>query len=319
MDTIDFTGRTIDRYIVVALIRSGGQGRVYRGRDEVLRRDVAIKVLNGPATALRRTRCSLIAEARALCRLSHPHVAGVYDFVTHDARDFLVMEFIAGVTLDEVLADGPLPPTEVIRLGVQLARGLAAIHDANIVHCDIKPSNLKITASGTLKIVDFGMAQELRPLILDDASTTIFSVAGTLPYMAPEVLHGGAADQRSDIFSTGAVLYEMATARRAFPQCTLPSLIDAIDAGRVLPPSHVNSAISSSLEDVVLGALRRRPAWRYQSAAQLADMLGSLSAPGREVMQPTHKRQPWHSLVVAARKLLATMQREPVSYQAPPT
>src|SRR5919106_4069678 len=120
---VDFTGRVVDRYAIVALIRSGAQGSVYRGRDDVLRREVAIKV---------RPHDGLRTEARALSSLNHPHVAGVYDFVTEDYRDFMVMEFIAGATLAEVLAGGPLPPGEVVRLGLQLARGLAAIHSAHL-------------------------------------------------------------------------------------------------------------------------------------------------------------------------------------------
>jgi eukaryotic-like serine/threonine-protein kinase len=276
-DDVDFTGRTIDRYVIVALIRGGAQGRVYRGRDSVLGRSVAIKVLNRDDAAPARSRHGLIAEARALSSLSHPNVAGVYDFVTHDRRDFMVMEYISGATLEEVLAGGPLPPSEVARLGSQLARGLAAVHAANIAHCDVKPANVKITSSGLLKLVDFGLARGLlSAALLDSASTTAHTVVGTLPYMAPEVLRGQTADDQSDIFSAGAVLYEMATACRAFPQRTLPALIEAIEQHDVIAPSTLNPAVPDALDGVVLKALKKPVASRYQSAAELAEALEEL-------------------------------------------
>src|SRR5687768_13380854 len=131
---LDLTGTTVDHYDIIALIQAGGQGRVYHGRDQRLRRDVAIKVLRdkyAPDPVVRR---GLISEARALSRLSHPHVAGVYDFVTEADRDFMVMEYVAGATLADILASGPLPPPEVVRLGAQLARGLAAAHEAGVIH-----------------------------------------------------------------------------------------------------------------------------------------------------------------------------------------
>jgi serine/threonine protein kinase len=277
---VDFTGRTIDRYAILALIRAGGQGRVYRGRDDVLRREVAVKVLNPEHTLRGCSRAGLITEARALSRLTHQNVAAVYDFVTQDAREFLVMEFIAGATLEEVLAGGPLPPTEVLRLGSQLARGLGAIHAAHIAHCDIKPGNLKIASNGVLKIVDFGLARQLSSVLHDSAPTTGLTLVGTFPYMAPEVLCGEAPDQRSDVFSAGAVLYEMATGGRAFPQQTLPALVHAIEHNEPVAPSRVNPAVPVALDRVVLTALQKLPVRRYQTGAELARALDALS-PGR--------------------------------------
>jgi eukaryotic-like serine/threonine-protein kinase len=277
MEDADFTGRTVDHYVIVALIRGGAQGRVYRGRDEVLHREVAIKVLKPDYTTPVSSRRGLIAEARALSSLNHPNVAGVYDFVTHDQRDFMVMEFIAGATLQEMLAGGPLPPSEVVRLGSQLARGLAAVHAANITHGDIKPENLKITSSGLLKIVDFGVAKRLPAgALLDFTPTTALTVVGTFPYMAPEVLRGERPDARSEIFSAGAVLYEMATACRAFPQRTLPDLVHAIENGDVTAPSKVHPAMPAALDRVVMTALKKSPSQRYQNATELAEALERL-------------------------------------------
>jgi serine/threonine protein kinase len=266
---VDFTGRLIDRYAIVALIRSGAQGCVYRGRDAVLRRDVAVKV---------RPHEGLLTEARALSCLNHPNVAGVYDFVTQDARDFMVMEFIAGATLEEVLAGGPLPPSELVRLGLQLARGLAAIHSAHLAHCDIKPANVKITSRGTLKIVDFGVARRLPPGALNDAvPAALTTVVGTFPYMAPEVLRGERPDPRSDIFSAGAVLYEMATGCRAFPQQTVPALVHAIEHGEIVPPSRLNPVVPVALDRVVVTALDKRVDRRYENGIELAHALNALA------------------------------------------
>jgi serine/threonine protein kinase len=277
MEDVDFTGRTVDHYNIVALIRGGAQGRVYRGHDEVLHREVAIKVLNTSGPFGGEAHHDLITEARVLSSLNHPNVAGVYDFVTQDQRDFMVMEFIAGATLQEVLAGGPLPFIEVARLGAQLARGLAAAHAAAIAHRDIKPANLKITSSGLLKIVDFGLATPL-PIeaMLADADTTPGVVAGTLPYMAPEVLHGQPPDERSDIFSAGAVLYEMATGCRAFPQTTLPGLVHAIDTADAVAPSRINPAVPHALDRVIARALMKAPSARYPKAMVLASALEGL-------------------------------------------
>jgi eukaryotic-like serine/threonine-protein kinase len=284
INNVDLTGRLVDRYAIMALIQSGAQGCVYRGRDDVLRREVAVKV---------RAHDGLLTEARALSSLNHPNVAGVYDFVTQDARDFMVMEFISGATLAEVLAGGPLPPREVVRLGLQLARGLAAIHSAQLAHCDVKPANLKITSYGTLKIVDFGVAQRLPPGALSDSvPTSITTLVGTFPYMAPEVLRGERPDPRSDIFSAGAVLYEMATGCRAFPQQTLPALVRAIEQGEIVPPSRLNPVVPIALDRVVARALDKQMDRRYENGIDFARALDALA--------PRHRRRARDSRRVSA-------------------
>ena len=310
IDALDVNGHTIGHYTIVALIRGGAQGRVYRARDQVLHRDVAVKVLNA-AEATDVSAGGLIAEARHLSRLNHPNVAGIYDFVTHNDREFMIMEFIAGATLEEVLAGGALPACEVLRLGAQLARGVAAIHAADIAHCDIKPSNVKITSSGVLKIVDFGLAQGLVPgALLDYERTTVLSVAGTLPYMAPEVLWGQQADERSDIFSTGAVLYEMATACRAFPQQTLPAIVEAIDKCDVIPPSAINPSLPRDLDRVVMKALHRPPARRFQQAGELADALeGLIGSAAPTAPQRRRVAARWWHLEAATRRFLPSTRQ----------
>jgi eukaryotic-like serine/threonine-protein kinase len=280
---VDFTGTTIDHYDVVALIQAGGQGRVYHGRDQRLRRDVAIKVLGGSCAPDRARRRGLISEAQALSRLNHPHVAGVYDFVTEDDRDFMVMEYVAGATLAEIVASGPLPPPEVGRLGAQLARGLAAAHDAGVIHCDVKPGNLKITSRGELKILDFGIARLTRGGVLLDPgarTATDAPLRGTIPYMAPEQLRGERPDERTDIFSAGAVLYEMATGRPAFPQRSLARLVHAIEHDDPAPASDLNPLVPIALERVIRTAMRKDPRQRHAGAAALGDALDALTSSG---------------------------------------
>ena len=274
----DFTGHTVGHYSIVALIATGGQGRVYRGRDRRLRRDVALKVLTSRCQQQPVERRRLILEARALSRLNHQHIAGVYDFLTEGGRDFMVMEFVSGATLRDILAGGPLPPAEVVRLGAQLARGLAAAHAANVVHCDVKPGNIKITSSGELKILDFGLATLLPAGVVPDSETRTSTgpVRGTVPYMSPEQLRGEKADQRSDIFSTGLVLYEMATGTPAFPQRSLAQLVDAIQHVDPLPPSAVNPLVPGALEDVILKAMHKDPWDRPASAIDVAVSLETL-------------------------------------------
>ena len=293
----DLTGRTVHHYAIVALIATGGQGRVYRGRDNSLHRDVAIKVLRpGRDHPARRT---LIDEARKLSRLNHPHVARIYDFVTQERRDFMVMEFVPGATLRDILAGGPLPSWEVCRLGAQVARGLAAAHAASVVHRDIKPSNLKITVSGELKILDFGVAR-LMPAaeVLDNATRTPshLTAAGTLPYMAPEQIRGDRVDGRSDIFSAGAVLYEMGTGFPAFPQRNIAALVEAVQHQEPPPPAMVNPHVPPALERVIMTAMRKDPAERYQSAVKLAEALEALMPHDRGEPEPQAAPGQWRWL-----------------------
>jgi serine/threonine-protein kinase len=273
----DLVGRRVSHYAIVGLIGSGGMGRVYRARDERLCRDVAVKVLDAGGGSHDRRR-SLIAEARALSRLSHPHVAGVHDFLVESGRDFLIMEFVAGATVKEIVAGGPLPTEEVLRLGRQMADGLGAAHRARIVHRDIKPANLKVTTAGQLKILDFGLAKMMPNAPPVDVATAESSpnLAGTVPYMSPEQLRGDEVDERSDIFSVGAVLYEMATARPAFPQRQVAQLFDAILHEDPPPAWRVNPLVPPGLARVIARALEKLPSRRYQSAAELGDALTRL-------------------------------------------
>jgi len=280
----NLTGQRIQQYALLSLIGSGGMADVYWARDERLHRDVAVKALATPAARGRRRgrqpkRGGPPAEARALSRLSHPHITAIYDFLRHRDQEFIVMELVAGATLREVLAGGPLPPFEVVRLGRQLVSGLAAAHAAHVIHRDIKPANLKITSSGVLKILDFGIAAlsagETAPETVNEATSGL-ALVGTVPYMAPERLRGETADARSDVFSAGAVLYEMAAGCRAFPQRPIASLVEAILGAKVIPLSIANPLVPAALERIVMKALANDPGDRQQSAAALLAELDGL-------------------------------------------
>lgn len=274
-------GTTISHYRVLEQIGAGGMGVVYRARDEQLERDVAIKVLPTGILTEETARHRFRKEALSLARLNHPNVATVYEFGNHEGTDFLVTEYIAGETLDDKLDAGALSSREVVGLGIQLAQGLAAAHEQGIVHRDLKPANLRLTPDGRLKILDFGLAQ-LMPRASGLGLTATMSqsqeVSGTLPYMAPEQLRGELSDARSDIWAAGAVLYEMATGQRPFPETNGPLLINAILTRDPEPPSKVNPQVSPGLESVILKALAKEPARRYQTVKELDSDLERLTA-----------------------------------------
>ncbi len=214
-------GKTLSHYRIVEKIGAGGMGEVYRAHDERLERDVALKVLPTGTLADEANRKRFRKEALALSKLNHPHIATVHDFDTQAGTDFLVMELVEGVTLSDKLAGGPLLEKELARLGMQLAEALEEAHERGVVHRDLKPGNVMVTAKGQVKVLDFGLAKLLRPDVASATATTesfteTQAVAGTLPYMAPEQLRGEGVDARTDIHALGAVLYEMATGQGLF-------------------------------------------------------------------------------------------------------
>src|SRR2546426_860830 len=220
-------GINLGHYRIAEKIGAGGMGEVYRAHDEHLARDVAIKVLPAGTLSDPSARRHFRNEALALSKLNHPGIATIYDFDTQDGVDFLVMEYIPGMTLSEKLAGRPLAEKEVLALGVQLAEALAAAHAGGVVHRDVKPGNLRVTGDGRLKVLDFGLAKLRLPVVPSAATESIdqtLAMTGTLPYMAPEQLLGEEADARTDIHSAGAVLYEMATGQR---RLGMPSSVTA--------------------------------------------------------------------------------------------
>jgi eukaryotic-like serine/threonine-protein kinase len=273
-----FVPQTLGHYRIIEQIGAGGMGVVYRARDERLDRDVALKIL--PRVTDDAARKQFRKEALALAKLNHPNIETVHDLGSQDGTDFLVMELVPGNSLTVRLAAGPLPEKDIIHLGMQLAEGLAAAHEQEIVHRDLKPGNLMITPDGRLKILDFGLAKLLRPAQDLDVTQSILSetraISGTVPYMSPEQLRGEPADVRSDIYAAGTVLYEMAAGQRPFPHTHGPTLMGAILHEAPEPLRSINQRIAPILEGIILRALEKEPARRYQSARELLVALKGL-------------------------------------------
>ncbi len=307
-------GQTLGRYRIVEKIGAGGMGEVYRARDEHLARDVAIKVLPPGTLSDESARRRFHKEALTLSQLNHPNIATIHDFDTQQAVDFLVMEYIPGITLSEKVAGRPLPEKEVLRLGVQLAEGLAAAHEQGVVHRDLKPGNLQVTSDGRLKILDFGLAK-LRFPVTASAPTESLSethaMAGTLPYMAPEQLLGEAIDARTDIYAAGLVLYEMAVGQRPFADVESSQLIGAILRRPSLPPAHLNPRLSPALGTIIGKCLEKEPENRYQSAKELAVDLRRLGmssvATQASAQRQTRKYLSWKIILVCGLTILALL------------
>jgi len=275
-------GINLGHYRIAEKIGAGGMGEVYRAHDEHLARDVAIKVLPAGTLSDPSARRHFRNEALALSKLNHPGIATIYDFDTQDGVDFLVMEYIPGMTLSEKLAGRPLAEKEVLALGVQLAEALAAAHAEGVVHRDVKPGNLRVTGDGRLKVLDFGLAKLRLPVVPSAATESIdqtLAMTGTLPYMAPEQLLGEEADARTDIHSAGAVLYEMATGQRPFGKLERAQLITAILRQAPVPPAQLNPQVPAELERLIGKCLEKDPENRYQSAKELAVDLRRLGMP----------------------------------------
>jgi serine/threonine protein kinase/tetratricopeptide (TPR) repeat protein len=267
-------GRVLGHHRIREQIGSGGMGDVYLARDERLERDVALKVLRAGALADHAARRRFRKEALALSRLNHPNIETVHEFDTHDDIDYLVMEYVAGVTLSDTLAGSTLSEHDLLSLGSQLAEGLAAAHAEGVVHLDLKPGNLRVTPDGRLKILDFGLARLLAPeTVAGEAITKTLTqahvVAGTLPYMAPEQVAGQPVDLRTDIWAAGVVLYEMATGRPPFEGKLSTALAAEIQVKAPPPPGSIRAGLPPALEQIILKCLEKDPDLRYQSARDL--------------------------------------------------
>jgi TolB-like protein/tRNA A-37 threonylcarbamoyl transferase component Bud32/Flp pilus assembly protein TadD len=265
-------GQTLRQYRILAKIGAGGFGEVYRARDERLERDVALKVLPAEALSDETARKRFRKEALALSKLNHPNIATIYDFDSESGIDFLAMEYVAGETLANRVGGKSLSEKEVVALSAQIADALEEAHEHAIVHRDLKPGNIMVTPKGRAKVLDFGLARLLRPeanLAASDTLSLAQGVSGTLPYMAPEQLRDEPPDPRSDIFSLGAVMYEMATGRRAFADTISSRLTDAILHHTPVPPRALNPQLSPELERIILKCMEKEPNLRYQSAKEL--------------------------------------------------
>jgi serine/threonine protein kinase len=220
-------GQALGKYRVVEKLGEGGMGIVYRAQDEELSRNVAVKILPPGVLTDEVSRKRFRKEALTLAKLNHPNIESLYDLDNKDGVDFLVMEYVPGATLAERLAGGALPEKEVLTLGMQVAAALEEAHDQGVVHRDLKPGNIGVTPKGQVKVLDFGLAKVLPQAAEVDITVSLTetpAMAGTLPYMPPELLRGEPTDTRADIYSLGVVLYEMSTGQRPFPRAVGPAL-----------------------------------------------------------------------------------------------
>ncbi|HEY2924119.1 MAG TPA: serine/threonine-protein kinase, partial [Candidatus Eisenbacteria bacterium] len=274
-------------YEIVAPLGSGGMGVVYRARDTRLGRDVALKVLPASLTTDADRLRRFENEARAAARLNHPNILQVFDVGQHEGHPYLVTELLKGQTLRERLADGPMGARRAVEFAIGVAQGLAAAHDEEIVHRDLKPENLFLTADGRAKILDFGLAKLTRP---DDggegtianartlgADTAAGIVLGTVGYMSPEQVRGQTVDGRSDIFTFGAILYEMVSGKRAFHGDSPADTMSAILKEDPPELTVVVKDIPPVLDRIVHRCLEKVPARRFRSAQDLAFSLEAIS------------------------------------------
>ncbi|MFN2482222.1 MAG: protein kinase [Pyrinomonadaceae bacterium] len=275
-------------YEIVSPLGEGGMGEVYRAKDTRLGREVALKVLPAAVSrdADRLRRFGL--EAQSTSELNHPNILTVFDVGAHDGTSYIVSELLEGETLREALDDAPLSVRKAVDYAQQIARGLAAAHERGVVHRDLKPENVFVTSDGRIKILDFGLAKVTERTGGDAAQTNVptrkintdpGTVMGTVGYMSPEQAAGRRVDHRSDIFSFGAVLYEMLTGKRAFRGDTAIETLNAIL--KEDPPefsSVSNRALPPALESVVSHCLEKKPERRFQSASDVAFALEALSA-----------------------------------------
>lgn len=293
-------------------------GEVYRARDLNLERDVAVKILpaNFSEDAERLQRFE--QEARAVSSIQHPNILNVYDFGKENGNSYIVSELLEGETLRSKLEQGLLPIRKSIDYGLQIAKGLAAAHDRGIVHRDLKPENIFVLKDGHLKILDFGLAKLIpqlqgstSELVTQQRATEPGIVMGTVGYMSPEQVKGKAADHRTDIFSFGAVLYEMLAGHHPFPGDTTVERLNAILKTDPPPMAQTNPNLSPALERVVQRCLEKSPAERFQSCTDLAfalDALSHLSGTNQAKalkVSPLQKRMPvWMALIAMALLLL---------------
>jgi len=315
-------GTRLGPYEILAPLGAGGMGEVYRARDTRLDRVVAIKVLPADFATDASARVRLDREARVISQLNHPQICTLHDIGQAEGHDFLVLEYLEGETLFDRLGKGALPIAQVLTFAIQIADALGKAHRAGITHRDLKPANVMLTKSGA-KLLDFGLAKKAAPaaslgataLATREAPLTEHgTILGTFQYMAPEQLEGQEADARTDIFAFGALLYEMATGKRAFEGKTRTSLIAAIVGSAPPPLSKVQPLSPPALEHVVEKCLAKDPDDRWQSAHDIAEELRWISQAGSQagvaaplsIRRKTRETLAWAVAAIAVIGLAAT-------------
>ena len=276
-------GRTISHYTVLEKLGSGGMGDIYKAQDTRLNRFVAMKVLSTANAGDVERRRRFVQEAQAASALNHPNIITIHDVVSTDGLEFMVMEFVSGVTLDDLIPKHGLNVQKTLDCAVQMADALQAAHAAGIVHRDLKPGNVMVTGTGLVKILDFGIAKLTGPtpktgntdetLPIDSPMTVEGSILGTVCYMSPEQAQAKSVDRRSDIFSFGLVLYEMLTGQKAFSGESALATLSAILRDEAKPIGELVEGVPVELEQIVYTAMRKDPDQRWQS---MEDMRAAL-------------------------------------------
>src|SRR5688572_25923809 len=264
-------GESYGPYRVIGALGAGGMGQVFLAEDIRLGRHVALKSLAGKWLTSPSARQRLMREARAVGALAHANIATLYDVLDDEARLLLVMEFVDGKTVKEMIDAGPMPAGQALRVAAQVAAAIGYAHDRGVIHCDLKPANIQVTSDGIAKVLDFGLARVkyADAAGADGALTGTGVMLGTPGYVAPERLLSGVLNASGDIYSIGVVLFEMVTGRRLFERGQTPEhLFDAMN-GRTIRASAVVGSLPPGLDDVIERALSVDPRLRYQSAHEL--------------------------------------------------
>jgi len=320
-------GTKLGPYEILSPLRAGGMGEVYRARDTRLERAIAVKVLPESvakdAERLRRFE----QEAKAVAALNHPNILSVHDIGEESGIRYIVTELLDGQTLREKLRNGPLPSRRAIEYGLQIAQGLAAAHEKGVIHRDLKPANLFVNRDGRVKILDFGLAKQNpwgtqassdgETMASPDATPTVPGLAlGTAGYMSPEQVRGEAVDHRSDIFSFGAVLYEMLCGRRAFKQDTAAETMTAILKEDPPEFAETETPISAGVERIMRRCLEKSPEQRFQSAKDLAFALEAISGTSHTTASQPARRASARPKVWAAVATVAVIAVTIMAYLA---
>jgi serine/threonine protein kinase len=278
-------GRSVLHYHLLEKIGAGGMGEVYKAQDGRLNRFVAIKLLSEGKTGGPEGRRRFLREAQAASALNHPNIVVIHDIVNDGEAPCIVLEYVDGKTLAELIPGGGLPLPHVLLFGAQIADAMSAAHAAGIIHRDLKPGNIMVTNSGRVKILDFGLARLIEPDPATQSEQTVQmatnltvegSLIGTVSYMSPEQAEGKKVDARSDIFSFGAVLYEMTTGRRAFDGNSALSTLSAVLRDEPKPISEIVPGAPGALQQIINRCLRKNPNERWQSMQLIADELTAL-------------------------------------------
>jgi hypothetical protein len=284
---VELVGRVVSHYQFLEKLGAGGMGDIYKAHDARLNRFVAVKVLSTANAGDPERRRRFIQEAQAASGLNHPNIITVHDIVNEPEGDYMVMEFVSGKTLVDLIPKGGLRPPQALKYGVQMADALSVAHAAGIVHRDLKPGNVMVTDSGLVKVLDFGLAKltdrgptsnmgDNTQTIADAPLTVEGSIIGTVSYMSPEQAQGKKVDTRSDIFSFGVVFYEMLTGSRAFNGDSALSTLSAILRDEHKPMVEIAPDVPPQLELLITRCLRKNPDERWQSMKDVLAALGAL-------------------------------------------